>query len=170
LPSTQPFLSALSSFLACRHHPDLTSPLLDPGNAIDHRRRRPSLELTGKSSTPSRAPTPLHARPLAENPLLNRSATDLAAVDRRSPLGKLAGARNPSSPATPRLHVLSREEERSRAVRSGSDGGVPVRPRQARAGRGSGLAWRASAAPARLFFLQQIDFLFLQTPASFKNV
>jgi hypothetical protein len=119
LPSTRLFSFALSGSLAHRHHPDLTPSLLDPGNVVDHRQRRPSPELTGgKSSTTSRAPTPLHARPLAKNTLRNRSATDLVTDDHRSPLGKLASARNPSPPAPPRMHAMSRGEERPRAVGS----------------------------------------------------
>jgi hypothetical protein len=33
------------------------------------------------------------------------------------------------------MHASSREEEGPRAIQSESDGGVPIRPRQARAGR-----------------------------------
>jgi hypothetical protein len=68
------------------------------------------------------------------------------------------------------VHALSRGEERLRAVGSKSDGGVPVRPAEARAGRGSGPAWPASAAPARFPFFPQGDFSFLQNDSKIQKI
>jgi hypothetical protein len=131
---TIPLLSPSGS-RASPLRPDLTPLLLDPGNTIAHQRRRQSPELTVMSSTPSRAPSPLHARPLAENHPLNCSATDPLTADHQPSLDKRADIGNPSSPRRHRMHASSRKEEGSRAVRSESDGGVPLRPHQAQAGR-----------------------------------
>jgi hypothetical protein len=62
------------------------------------------------------------------------------------------------------MQATSREEERTRAVRSGSDGGVPIRPRQARAGRRIWAGLARVCRPGPFFFFQLFDFpLFANT-------
>jgi hypothetical protein len=111
-------------------------------------------KLIETSLTPPRAPPPLHARPLAAHHLLNRSAADPTAADHQPPLGKRDVAKNPSSQRHHRLHATSHEEEGSRAIQSESDGGVPLRCHQIRAGHRTGPAWLSPAVPARLLFFQ----------------
>jgi hypothetical protein len=95
----------------------------------------PLLKLIESSSTPPRAPSPLHALSLAAHSLLSRSAANPTAVDHQPSLGKRDVTETLALPRRPHLHALSREEEGMRAIRSESDGGIPFWPRQARAGR-----------------------------------
>jgi hypothetical protein len=113
---------------------------------------------------------PLHARPLAKNTLLNYPATDLVTDDRRSPLGKLAGAQNPSPPAPPRLHAISREEEGH--APSDLDRTAAYRFGRARPGQAVDLGRPGQRPPPRsaLLFFSKSIFPFCKMPARFKNV
>jgi hypothetical protein len=118
-------------------------------------------------STPPRASPPLQARPLVMHHLLSRSATDLTTADHQCPSVSLAP---PETLASPSLSPPcdAHGEERTHTVRSGSDGGVPLRSHQIRAGRRTGPAWLSPAAPARLFFFRLIVLLICKSLQSLK--
>jgi hypothetical protein len=162
-------VSALSLLSETRRHPlDLTPSVSTPVAGRSRRPCRPSPELIETSSTPPRAPSPLHACPLAAHHLLNRSVTDPTAAEHQPPLGKHDVAENPSSPRRHRLHATFREEEGSHAIRSESDGGVPLRCRQIRAGRWTRPAWLGPATPARFCFFSVNCLLFCKSLPSLK--
>jgi hypothetical protein len=96
----------------------------------------------------------LHASKSNRDTLLTTSAADPATADHQPPLGMRRSTKTLAPQRRPRLHASPRGEERRRAVRSRSDGGVRfgrARPEQA---GGSGPAWLASAGPARSLFFQ----------------
>jgi hypothetical protein len=76
---------ALSGLQTHPRHLDLT-PLCFYSRAYRSRHhRQPSPELTVTTSTPPRAPQPLHTCPLVAHRLLTRTSTDLTATNHRRP-------------------------------------------------------------------------------------
>jgi hypothetical protein len=128
-------VSALSLLFETRRHPlDLTISVSTPIAGRSYRPRRPSSELIETSSTPPRAPSPLHAHPRATHHLLRPSTTDPDTVDCQSTHGERRPRQTLARDAGLACMHNPHEEEGSRAIRSELDGGVPLRCRQARAG------------------------------------
>jgi hypothetical protein len=87
-------VSALSLLFETRLHPlDLTPSVSTLVAGRGRRLRRPSPELIETSSTPPRAPSLLHARPLVAPHLLNSSAIDPTTADHQPSLGELSLAK-----------------------------------------------------------------------------
>jgi hypothetical protein len=158
-------LSAPSLFCEARSHClDLTHSSVCSRSCHSHRHRHPLSELVLTAWAPPRPLQPVHVPHLDLDLFLIFFTAEPAPADRRGTHGKRRPRQTLASDAGNRLHVMSREEEGSRAVQSELDGGVPLcrPPDPGRPSDWASLAQPRSPGPTS-FFQFNLFWLFVKS-------